>query len=828
MAKKLFSLFMMCLLALSAVAGTTVTFTVGTDKGPDGGVAGDNVTLSKDGITITVSNGVLGRSDNYRCYKGKTMTVASTVGNITKIELACTASGTEKYGPGNFTAAEGTYTYEGSNGTWTGNAASAVFTAVTNQVRMTKIVVTVGEADPTQVADPVFSPAAGTYYQPQSVTITTGTTGAKIYYTTDGTEPTAASTAYSSPISVSANTTLKAIAINGNYKSQVVSADYVIAEATAVANIAAFSAVDDNTVVKFTNPVTVVAANGKNTYVKDDSGYGFFFGSTGQSYKSGDVIPAGFTGKKTTYNGKPELSVYPTDGFAAASGNTAIEPELIQLADVSADLWGHLVQVQGVTYTGKKTCKDNSGTASWYSGMGAAQPDTTGAVSYNVIGVIGAYKSKTATEITYQLLPIKNTQVGGGTTGGDGLTVAQFQALADNSSATMGSVVALHQSGSRLFVKDETGYMLIYGSTGQTYKRGDVIPGGFTGTKTTWDGEPELQKVSGMQAASGSVTVTPEVITLTSGVVAHANFGHLVTIKNVTISGENIVDAAGSAPYFNTFKANVPSDGGTYDVVAIIGSYGKTNTKYQLLPIEFTKPGGGAVDVPEVANIAGLYALAQNTNAKITGKLTAIYQNGNNLYVKDEAGTYSLVFGKLTNTFSNGDQITGAVASWKSYYDVKELIPVDSTFAKSGSVAAVEPIEVTAEDISQDMVHQYLVVKNATLTDSTLTDETGVVLVLFNKFKVTMPTDLSKKYTVKLFPTIYKKALELYPVEVIDESAALKGDLNADGVVNVDDVTSLVNIILAGETNTAADINGDGAINVDDVTALVNIILGGK
>lgn len=818
---------MMCLLALSAVAETTITFTAGTDKGTNTtATAADKV--SKDGITIECTTGAFNAAQ-FRFAKNSTTTFTSTVGNITKVEFTCTVEGTTKYGPGCFSdASAGTYTYAGKIGTWTGNAESFTLKASSNQVRATQIVVTVGEADPTKVADPVFSPAAGTFYQAQNVTITTGTAGAKIYYTTDGTDPTAQSTAYSSPIGVSTTTTIKAIAINGDYKSQVVSAEYVIAEATPVANIAAFNAVDDNTVVKFSNPVTVVAANGKNTYVKDDSGYGFFYGTTGQTYKTGDQIPAGFTGKKVTYNGKPELSVYPTDGFAAASGNTPIEPELIQLADVSADLWGHLVQVQGVTYTGKSSCKDNSGTGSWYSGMGAANPDTTGNVSYNVIAVIGAYKSKTATDITYQLLPITNTQVGGGTTGGDGLTVAQFQALADNSSATMGSVVALAQGNSRLFVKDETGYMLIYGNVGQTYKLGDVIPGGFTGTKTTWDGEPELQKVSGMQAASGSVTVTPEVITLTSGILSHANFGHLVTIKNVTINGTNIVDAAGSAPFYNTLGANVPGDGGTYDLLAIVGSHGKTNTVYQLLPVEFTKPGGGEVALPEVANIAGLYGLAQNTNAKITGKLTAIYQNGNNLYVKDDAGTYGLVYGKLTNAFSNGDQITGAVASWKSYYDVKELIPVDSTFIKSGSVAAVEPIEVTAEDISQDMLHQYLVVKGATLTDSTLTDETGVVLVLFNKFKVTMPTDLSKKYTVKLFPTIYKSALELYPVEITDESAGVKGDLNGDGKVNAGDVTVLVNMISGAITPdlTKADLNGDGQLNVGDVTLLVNLILG--
>ncbi|MDO4512161.1 MAG: dockerin type I domain-containing protein, partial [Bacteroidales bacterium] len=58
--------------------------------------------------------------------------------------------------------------------------------------------------------------------------------------------------------------------------------------------------------------------------------------------------------------------------------------------------------------------------------------------------------------------------------------------------------------------------------------------------------------------------------------------------------------------------------------------------------------------------------------------------------------------------------------------------------------------------------------------------------------------------------------------------AALLGDVNGDGEVNVTDVTALVNHIL-GTTQyptAQADINADGEVNVTDVTALINIILG--
>ena len=62
----------------------------------------------------------------------------------------------------------------------------------------------------TVVAAPTFSLAPGTYTGTQSVSISCATTGATIRYTTDGSEPTEASTQYTVPISVNTNTTVKA------------------------------------------------------------------------------------------------------------------------------------------------------------------------------------------------------------------------------------------------------------------------------------------------------------------------------------------------------------------------------------------------------------------------------------------------------------------------------------------------------------------------------------------------------------------------------------------------------------------------------------------
>jgi N-acetylneuraminic acid mutarotase len=79
-------------------------------------------------------------------------------------------------------------------------------------------------------ASPTFSVAPGTYTYVQTVTISDTTSGATIYFTTDGkTTPTTTSTPYSGAITVSASETIQAIAVASGYgDSAVASATYTI------------------------------------------------------------------------------------------------------------------------------------------------------------------------------------------------------------------------------------------------------------------------------------------------------------------------------------------------------------------------------------------------------------------------------------------------------------------------------------------------------------------------------------------------------------------------------------------------------------------------
>jgi hypothetical protein len=79
------------------------------------------------------------------------------------------------------------------------------------------------------VSAPVFNPPAGSYAAAQSVSIITATAGASIFYTTNGSTPTILSSQYTSAVSITSTTTLKALAIKtGMAASAVSSAEYII------------------------------------------------------------------------------------------------------------------------------------------------------------------------------------------------------------------------------------------------------------------------------------------------------------------------------------------------------------------------------------------------------------------------------------------------------------------------------------------------------------------------------------------------------------------------------------------------------------------------
>ena len=52
-------------------------------------------------------------------------------------------------------------------------------------------------------------------------------------------------------------------------------------------------------------------------------------------------------------------------------------------------------------------------------------------------------------------------------------------------------------------------------------------------------------------------------------------------------------------------------------------------------------------------------------------------------------------------------------------------------------------------------------------------------------------------------------------------------DVNLDGLINITDITDLINMLLKHNLSSSGDVNADGLTNINDVTALINLVLKG-
>ena len=404
----------MALISSLSFAQNTVTFTAGTDKGADGGTPASDVSLTKEGITLHATNasgdaGVLGRTDNYRFYQKSTLEISSTVGNITKVVFTCTAKNTTKYGPGCFAdPSTGSYSYDGTTGTWTGSAPSFTLTASSAQVRATKIEVTYSTSE-AGLAAPVIS-GTNDFTETSTITITAAD-GATVYYTINGQDPDdREGLKYTDPFTIDATTTVKAIAYKGGKQSSIAEKTFTKLVTSNAADIAAFNKLADNTPAVLTlNNAKVLYSwtsdKGNNsTYIRDASGALCLF-NVGLDLKAGQVLNGTVDlTKATNYGiaeGKKNDKTSKTT-FTAVDGDDPVATE-IKPADAAAHL-SDLVQFSNVNIVddgGYFYIVDGDNKVQVFNGFYIKNYTVAAAKGVDVKGIMKIFKG------TYEICPIE-------------------------------------------------------------------------------------------------------------------------------------------------------------------------------------------------------------------------------------------------------------------------------------------------------------------------------------------------------------------------------------------------------------------------------------
>lgn len=187
----------------------------------------NGVTFTNDKANST--NAVADYCNPVRCYKSSSITI-SAVKSFSKIVFDC---GSVAYAEALAASVEG-LTAQDDKVTVILSSAGTTYTieALSGQVRLDAVTVVFATGDEEEGGEEVVSPDAPTFSIPSgtkfypTLDVEISAPKGTIYYTLDGTDPTALSTEYSAPITLDATTTVKAIAVVDGVASSVATALY--------------------------------------------------------------------------------------------------------------------------------------------------------------------------------------------------------------------------------------------------------------------------------------------------------------------------------------------------------------------------------------------------------------------------------------------------------------------------------------------------------------------------------------------------------------------------------------------------------------------------
>ena len=182
-----------------------------------------------------------------------------------------------------------------------------------------------------------------------------------------------------------------------------------------VADIKAFKALDDQAKAQINGATTAVYQSGDELWIQDATGALYVNGDVKQTYKTGDVIPAGISGRLTINNGLYELTS--PAAFAASTATAAVEPTELTPATVTIANQSQLVALKGVKIAGSGSSYVASAGGASIALVNHFGKEIKAAEEADIVGLVGISNGQPVvypTEVTVKT-EAKPTVVGAGT-----------------------------------------------------------------------------------------------------------------------------------------------------------------------------------------------------------------------------------------------------------------------------------------------------------------------------------------------------------------------------------------------------------------------------
>ena len=546
------------------------------------------------------------------------------------------------------------------------------------------------------VATPTFSPSAGAYVGTQSVTINDTTSGATIYYTTNGTTPTSSSTKYTAAISVSTSETIEAIAeLSGDTNSAVASAAYTITVPTPTFSPVAgsYTGTQSVTISDATSGATIYYTTNGSTPTSSSTKYTAAISvSTSETIKaiaelSGDTNSAVASAAYTI--------TVPTPTFSPGAG-TYTSSQSVTISDATSGATCYYTLTAGTTGTTPTT----------------SSTKYTSAISVTATSVLEALCTFTGDT---------NSAV----------ATAQYTITPTVATPTFSPVAGAYVGTQSVTINDATSGATIYyttdGST-PTSSSTKYTAAISVSTSKTIKAIAELSGDTNSAVASAAYTITVPTPTFSPGAGTYTS-SQSVTISDVT-SGATCyytltAGTTGTTPTTSSTKyTSAISVTATSVLEALCTFTGDTNSAVATAQYTITQP---SAPTPTFSPAAGNYATAQNVIISDSDSAATVY------YTTD--GT--------TPTTSSSEYVSGSPIYVGSNQTLK-AIAVDPAYANSPVATAVYTIQAATPTFSP-VAGSYVGTQTVTISDAT----SGNAKIYYTT-NGTTPTTSSTKYSTAI------------------------------------------------------------------------------
>lgn len=240
-----------------------------------------------------------------------------------------------------------------------------------------------------------------------SVAMTTETEGAEIYYTEDGTVPTAESTKYTAPVEVWFKTTFKAVAIKDGESSRVATYEanppYILPDFTPLSDFEPESGKSIPVIIK--GSMTVLYQSGSYLYLKAGNSYMLAYGPLDKEFTNGDTFSR-LEGDFILFNGQPEIQNPEIVGDVTPGSPVAPTPAYLD--EVAQNRMCHYLTISNVNISGVVEGSKDATITDEY-GTEVALRNNFGLTLENlenctIVGFVGIYTNK-AGDTTIQFNP---------------------------------------------------------------------------------------------------------------------------------------------------------------------------------------------------------------------------------------------------------------------------------------------------------------------------------------------------------------------------------------------------------------------------------------